>query len=77
MKANKRQAPIDARQVFSNLAALGLDVGDAGWSKVIGMLNALVHDCLNLDPKRVTAVVKSNQYQVLINFAIKTLKRFE
>lgn len=77
VKANKKQVLSGAGQACSKLAALVLDVDNAGWNKVIGMQNALVHDCLNLDPERVMAVVKSNQFQVLIEFAVKTLKRFE
>jgi len=77
IKAKGKQVPSDARQAFNKLAALGLDESNADWKRIVGMRNALVHDYLNLDPERVMAAVKSNQYQVLIEFAVKTLKRFE
>ncbi len=38
---------------------------------------ALVHGYLNLGAGRVIAIVKSNPYQVLIEFAVKTLIRLE
>ncbi len=76
IKAKGKQVPSDARQAFNKLAAPGLDESNADWKRIVDMRNALAHDYLNLDPERVMAVVKSNQYQVLIEFAVKTLKRF-
>jgi uncharacterized protein YutE (UPF0331/DUF86 family) len=74
LKAKSKQVPSDARQVFIKLAALGLDKSDIDWNRIIGMRNALVHDYLNLDPKRVTAVIRDGQYLELLSFARSCLK---
>jgi uncharacterized protein YutE (UPF0331/DUF86 family) len=73
LKAEEKQVPSDARQVFSKLKSLGLDSTDADWNRIIGMRNAFVHDYLNIDPDRVLDVIRLKHYQVLLDFAAERL----
>jgi len=69
LKAKGVHVPADARQVFAKLQALGLAAASTDWNKVVGMRNALVHDYLNLDPRRITEVIATNKYANLLQFA--------
>jgi uncharacterized protein YutE (UPF0331/DUF86 family) len=69
LKAQGKQVPGEARQVFEKLKAEGLDNSNVPWSQVIGMRNALVHDYLNLDRERIADVVRNGNYRALIDFA--------
>ncbi len=69
LKSRGQQVPSDARRAFEKLRGLGLDKTDIPWNKVIGMRNALVHDYLNLDRERITAIIREKHYQQLILFA--------
>jgi uncharacterized protein YutE (UPF0331/DUF86 family) len=69
LKARGVQVPSDARQALAKLRTLGLDPTDADWNRIVGMRNALVHDYLNLDPERITEVVKGGDYKVPLQLA--------
>lgn len=73
IKAKNKQVPSDARKAFEKMAELGMDTLGADWKSIVGMRNAIVHDYLNLDREKVLAVVKNNEYKVLIQFAQKAL----
>ncbi|OPX54373.1 Uncharacterized conserved protein YutE, UPF0331/DUF86 family [Oceanospirillum multiglobuliferum] len=65
--------PNDARQTFNKLSALGCDASGIEWNKVIGLRNALVHDYLNIEPEIVLSILRSKQYQSLLDFAQQQL----
>ncbi|MDP6751836.1 MAG: DUF86 domain-containing protein [Candidatus Poribacteria bacterium] len=73
LKAEGKPVPSDARKAFFQLHAIGLDPTGADWNRIIGMRNALVHDYLNLSPERVLDVIRTDQYQVLLDFAYHRL----
>lgn len=73
LKAEGKQVPSDARQVFSKLNSLGLDNTGSDWNRIIGMRNALVHDYLNIEPDRVLDVIRLKHYEVLLDFAAERL----
>ncbi len=74
LKAQGKQVPSEAREVFVKLKSLGLEVDDVPWNKVIGMRNALVHDYLNLDRELVVEVITAGHYRTLLGFAEKALQ---
>lgn len=74
LKAIGKHVPPDARQTFEKLKSEGLDDSEIPWQQVIGMRNALVHDYLNLDRKRIAEVIITGKYIALLEFAKSRLK---
>ena len=54
--------------MFAKLGTKNLDRSGIEWIKVIGMRNAIVHDYLDIDVARVTAVLQSGDYLKLFEF---------
>ncbi len=68
LKAQGSNIPSEARKVFAKLGTKNLDRSGIEWIKVIGMRNAIVHDYLDIDVARVTAVLQSGDYLKLFEF---------
>lgn len=64
-------SPQDAYQAFEILCQRGQQPADglAGWRKVIGLRNALVHDYLNIDPEIIRSVIAQSYTDQLFTFA--------
>ena len=60
----------DANRAFILLAQHGEWIEQKlDWHRIIGMRNALVHDCLNIDQRIILDAIKQRRYQDLHNFA--------
>ncbi|MCL1073026.1 type VII toxin-antitoxin system HepT family RNase toxin [Shewanella dokdonensis] len=70
-KALAGHSPQDAYQAFEILCQRGQQPADglAGWRKVIGLRNALVHDYLNIDPEIIRSVIAQSYTDQLFTFA--------
>lgn len=68
LRAQGLALPLEARDAFGKLRLSGADKTTVDWNRVIGMRNALVHDYLNLDPERITEVLRSGKYRELLSF---------
>ncbi|MGJ7461837.1 HepT-like ribonuclease domain-containing protein [Halomonas sp. MA07-2] len=53
---------------------MGHDSSGTPWHKVIGLLNALVHDYLNLDAAINKDIIRRCDYQRLLDFAERQLQ---
>lgn len=69
-------SPQDAYQAFEILAQEGqIDQSElAGWRKVIGLRNVLVHDYLNIDPQIVRSVIRQHYTDNLFLFVEQGLQ---
>jgi len=76
IKSKGKQVPSDARKAFEKMGELSMDLKSADWSSIVGMRNAIVHDYLNLDRRKVLEVVLNNNYQLLFQFAYNALKEY-
>lgn len=72
-------SPQDAYQAFEILAQRGTQPAEglAGWRKVIGLRNALVHDYLNIDPEIIRSVITQGYSEQLFVFAEQGLAWLE
>lgn len=70
-KALAGHSPQDAYQAFEILCQRGQQPteGLAGWRKIIGLRNALVHDYLNIDPEIIRSVIAHSYTDQLFIFA--------
>ena len=74
LKSLGKHTPPEARQVFAKLKAEGQDHSQIPWNQVVGMRNALVHDCLNIDRERIIDIIRQGHHLALIRFAQEKLQ---
>jgi uncharacterized protein YutE (UPF0331/DUF86 family) len=72
LKQQDKVLPVDAYSVFEKLIDLQLIPANEAieWQIIIGMRNAIVHDCLNLDEKVIKAIIINKYYLKLQDFAL-------
>jgi uncharacterized protein YutE (UPF0331/DUF86 family) len=68
LKANEQPVPISGYDAFSALIA---PADLPAWNAIIGLRNRLVHDYMNIDMDRVTALLTADKDQFVVRFFLK------